>query len=79
MNRINELARASKERALDDDEKREQAALRAEYLEKFREGFRAQLEQIEIVDEIVIEEEIEEEIELLDDLDEAARKLNRKN
>ena len=50
MDRINELARASKERTLSDAEKTEQAALRAEYLEKFREGFRAQLEQIEIVD-----------------------------
>ena len=50
MDRINELARASKERALDEGERAEQAALRAEYLEKFREGFRAQLEQIELVD-----------------------------
>ena len=51
MDRINELARASKERALDEAEKAEQAALRAEYLEKFRSSFRAQLEQIEIVEE----------------------------
>ena len=50
MNRINELARASKIRELDEDEKKEQAALRAEYLERFREGFQAQLETIEIVD-----------------------------
>ncbi|MCL1896304.1 MAG: DUF896 domain-containing protein [Clostridiales bacterium] len=50
MDRINELARASKVRALDDAEKAEQAALRAEYLEKFRSSFKAQLEQIEIVD-----------------------------
>ena len=50
MNRINELARAAKVRALSDEEKKEQAVLRAEYLERFREGFRAQLEQIEIVD-----------------------------
>ena len=50
MDRINELARASKVRALSEAEKAEQAELRAEYLEKFREGFRAQLEQIEIVD-----------------------------
>lgn len=51
MDRINELARASKVRALDEDEKIEQATLRAEYLERFREGFRAQLEKIEILDE----------------------------
>ena len=50
MDRINELARLSKVRPLDDAEKTEQAALRAEYLEKFRAGFKAQLEQIEIVD-----------------------------
>ena len=50
MDRINELARASKVRVLDEDERAEQTALRIEYLEKFREGFRAQLEQIEIVD-----------------------------
>jgi uncharacterized protein YnzC (UPF0291/DUF896 family) len=50
MDRINELARASKARSLDEAEKVEQEALRAEYLERFREGFRAQLEQIEIVD-----------------------------
>jgi uncharacterized protein YnzC (UPF0291/DUF896 family) len=52
MNRINELARASKERALRDDEIAEQAALRAEYLEKFRANFRAHLDQIKIVDDI---------------------------
>jgi len=50
MDRINELARASKERRLSEEERFEQAELRAEYLEKFREGFKAQLEQIEIVD-----------------------------
>ena len=50
MNRINELARMSKTRPLDENEKAEQAALRAEYLERFRAGFRAQLEQIELVD-----------------------------
>ena len=51
MNRINELARASKERALDENEKTEQAALRAEYLEEFRANFKAHLDQIKIVDE----------------------------
>ncbi|MCL2110893.1 MAG: DUF896 domain-containing protein [Clostridiales bacterium] len=50
MERINELARAAKVRELDEAERTEQAGLRAEYLAKFREGFRAQLEQIEIVD-----------------------------
>jgi len=51
MDRINELARASKTRALGEDEKAEQAALRAEYLERFRESFREQLSRIEIVDD----------------------------
>lgn len=50
MDRINELARVSKTRSLSEAEKLEQAALRADYLERFREGFKAQLEQIEIVD-----------------------------
>ena len=50
MERINELARTSKARELNEDEKAEQQALRTEYLEKFRAGFRAQLDQIEIVD-----------------------------
>ena len=50
MNRINELARLSKERELDEAEKTEQAALREEYLESFREGLKAQLDMIEFVD-----------------------------
>ena len=48
MNRINELARASKERTLEEHEKKEQDALRTEYIEKFRDNFRAHLERIEI-------------------------------
>jgi uncharacterized protein YnzC (UPF0291/DUF896 family) len=50
MNRINELARASKTRVLDEAEKTEQAVLRAEYLAKFRESFKAHLDRIEVVD-----------------------------
>ena len=50
MDRINELARASKERVLSDEEKAEQMALREEYLKKFRTSFRAHLDQIKIVD-----------------------------
>ena len=37
--RINELARASKERALTEDELAEQAALRKEYIAEFRASF----------------------------------------
>ena len=51
MNRINELARESKSRELAEHEKAEQHSLRQEYLAKFREVFRGQLENIEIVDE----------------------------
>ena len=52
MDRINELARASKVRELDADERAEQKALRTEYIEKFRESFKAQLEQIELADAV---------------------------
>lgn len=50
MARINELARKSKSEELCDSEKHEQHQLRQEYLAKFREVFRGQLENIEIVD-----------------------------
>lgn len=50
IDRINELARISKERALTSNEKEEQAKLRKKYLELFREGFKQRLESIEIVD-----------------------------
>jgi len=50
MNRINELARASKERTLSNDEKAEQETLRKEYIKKFRENFKAHLDNIEIKD-----------------------------
>lgn len=50
IDRINELAKISKERSLTSDEKEEQAKLRKKYLELFREGFKQRLESIEIVD-----------------------------
>ena len=50
MDRINELARKSKECALDEEEKVEQDLLRKEYIAAFRESFIQQLENIEIVD-----------------------------
>ena len=40
IDRINELARLSKERELTDDEKAEQTALRAEYIAEFRRTLR---------------------------------------
>ena len=42
--RINELARKKKTVGLTESEVQEQAALRAQYLKDFREGFRQQLD-----------------------------------
>lgn len=51
IQRINELARKSKTPAgLTETEKAEQHELRQEYLAAIRKSFRAQLENIEIVD-----------------------------
>lgn len=44
LNRINELARLSKERALTEQEKSEQAALRQEYINEIRLSFGAMLD-----------------------------------
>ena len=51
MDRINELARKSKGSELSPEEKTEQQILRAEYIEKFRESFRGELDRIRFVDE----------------------------
>ncbi len=50
IERINELARKSRETSLSPEELLEQKALREEYLADFRKNFRAQLDNIEIVD-----------------------------
>lgn len=50
INRINELARISKERELSVLEKEEQQKLRKEYISSFRKSFAKQLENIELVD-----------------------------
>jgi uncharacterized protein YnzC (UPF0291/DUF896 family) len=50
MVRINALARKAKQVGLSIAEKEEQHQLRQEYLAKFRQSFRNQLENIEIVD-----------------------------
>lgn len=62
VKRINELAKKSKAEGLTGDEKLEQQKLREEYLEIFRANFKAQLENIEIVD-AEMEEEVEEVVE----------------
>ncbi|WDL98648.1 DUF896 domain-containing protein [Alicyclobacillus sp. ALC3] len=50
LNRLNELARKSKVEPLTETELVEQQALRNEYLENFRKGFRDQLDHIHLVD-----------------------------
>ena len=50
IDRINELAKKSKTTGLTDIEKAEQKALREEYLNAIRKSFKAQLDNIEIVD-----------------------------
>ena len=50
IERINELAKKQKTGELTDAEKTEQAELRKEYLAAIRKSFRAQLDNIEIVD-----------------------------
>ena len=44
LNRINELAKLSKERTLTEEEKAEQAALRQEYINEIRMSFGAMLD-----------------------------------
>lgn len=51
LDRINELAKLKKERGLTDSEIAEQKVLREKFLEDFRGRFKAQLDNIEIVDE----------------------------
>ena len=50
IERINVLARKSRAEGLTESEKKEHAELREEYLEGIRKNFRAQLDNIKIVD-----------------------------
>ena len=50
IDRINELAKKSETTGLTDIEKAEQKTLREEYLNAVRKSFKAQLDNIEIVD-----------------------------
>ncbi len=50
LDRINELARKSRTDGLSEAEKAEQKALREEYLAAVRQNFRAQLENIRLVE-----------------------------
>ena len=56
LDRINELAKKAKTEGLTEEEKVEQAQLRKEYIEKFRENFRGQLKQIKFVEDLSEEE-----------------------
>lgn len=51
IDRINELAKKKKAEGLTEEELREQAALREEYIEGYRRSVRAHVEGIKIVDE----------------------------
>ena len=51
LKRINELAKKSREEGLNEKEKKEQAALRQEYIKKFRQGMENTLSNVYIMDE----------------------------
>lgn len=51
IDRINALAKKKKEEGLTEEELKEQAALREEYIEGYRRSVRAHVEGIKIVDE----------------------------
>ena len=51
IKRINELAKKSKTEGLTEEEKEEQAALRQEYIKKFRQGFENTMSSVYIMDE----------------------------
>lgn len=72
--RINELAKKKKTIGLNSEELREQKKLREEYLMNFRRNFRAQLENIQFVDNIPEEEYSEKEKEHVKNLTEKLQK-----
>lgn len=51
IDRINELAKKSRETGLSEDEKKEQQKLRKEYINSFKANLRGTLENLVIVDE----------------------------
>lgn len=50
VNRINELSKKSKEIGLTDEEKKEQEILRRDYIDRFKNNLRSQLETIKLND-----------------------------
>ena len=65
IDRINHLTKKSKTHGLTDEEKEEQAQLRKEYIEKFREHFKSHLNRVKFVEDLTEEElaEIQKEKE----------------
>ena len=51
IDRINALARKSRESGLTDEEKEEQLALRQQYIQEYRDSLISQLDNTDIVDE----------------------------
>lgn len=73
LDRINHLARKSKQEGLTEAEKEEQAALRKEYIEKFREQFKGHLNRMKFVEDLS-----EEELARLQKENEEIRRANEK-
>lgn len=59
IDRINELARKNKAEGLTEEERKERDQLRKEYIARFRENFRGQLDQIRFVEDLSEEEKAE--------------------
>ena len=62
VKRINELAKKSREKGLTDEEKAEQAQLRAKYIQKFRQGMENTLNNVYIMDEKGNKKKVEKKI-----------------
>lgn len=62
VKRINELAKKAREMGLSDEEKSEQALLRAKYIQKFRQGMENTLNNVYIMDEKGNKKKVEKKI-----------------
>lgn len=58
IKRINELAKKSRNEGLSDEEKNEQQALRAQYIQEFRQGVKNTLNNVYVVNEKGEEEKL---------------------
>lgn len=63
LKRINELAKKSREEGLNEEEKDEQADLRAQYIQKFRQGMENTLSNVYIMDENGNKKKVEKKTE----------------